>query len=44
MAKADEYRMQEKREVIAARIKEIAPNADVLIGMLDETKLDDEPR
>lgn len=36
----DKERKQKKAEAVAARIKEIAPHADMIIGMLDETRLD----
>lgn len=32
--------IEAKRLQAAAKIKEIAPHAEVLIGMLDETKID----
>lgn len=38
--KEDKDRKQRKAEAVAAKIKEIAPHADMIIGMLDETKLD----
>lgn len=37
--KEDKERKQRKAEAVAAKIKEVAP-ADMIIGMLDETKLD----
>lgn len=38
--KEDKDRKQRKAEAVAAKIKEVAPHADMIIGMLDETKLD----
>ncbi|WP_338811201.1 hypothetical protein V2V90_24020 (plasmid) [Agrobacterium leguminum] len=38
--KEDRDRKQRKAEAVAAKIKEVAPHADMIIGMLDETKLD----
>jgi len=38
--KEDKDRKQRKTEAVAAKIKEVAPHADMIIGMLDETKLD----
>lgn len=37
---ADKERKQKKAEAVAARIKEIAPHADMIISMLDETRID----
>lgn len=36
----DKERKQKKAEAVAARIKEIAPHADMIIGILDESRLD----
>ncbi|MCC0018416.1 hypothetical protein [Mesorhizobium denitrificans] len=38
--KEDKDRKHRKAEAVAAKIKEVAPHADMIIGMLDETKLD----
>lgn len=38
--KEDKERHQQKAEAVAAKIKELAPHADMIISMLDETKLD----
>lgn len=39
MARNDKN-LDAKRQQAAEKIREIAPHADVLIGMLDETKID----
>ncbi|WP_164898551.1 hypothetical protein [Mesorhizobium sp. M7A.F.Ca.MR.362.00.0.0] len=39
MARTD-ANLEAKRKQAVAKIKEIAPHAEVLIGMLDETKID----
>lgn len=38
--KAEHYRKQAKRDAIIARLAEIKGNEDILLGLLDETKLD----
>jgi hypothetical protein len=38
--KEDKDRKQRKADAVAAKIKEVAPHADMIISMLDETKLD----
>ena len=38
--KEDKERKQQKAEAVAAKIKEVALHADMIISMLDETKLD----
>lgn len=37
---ADKIRLDRKRAAVIAKIQEVAPHAPVLIGMLDEVKLD----
>lgn len=36
----DRNRVTLKQNAVSSRIKEIAPHADMVVGMLDETKLD----
>lgn len=33
-------RVENKRRAVAAKIREIAPHADMILGILDETKID----
>lgn len=37
---ADKKEIESKRAAVASRIKELAPNAEMLVAMLDEVKLD----
>lgn len=39
-SKSDQDRIARKRDAVATKIKEIAPHADTMLGMLDETRID----
>lgn len=39
-AKSDRERIDAKRRAAGAKIREIAPHADMLLSVLDETRLD----
>ena len=39
-SKEDRDRVERKRAALAAKIKEIAPHADTMLGLLDESRLD----
>lgn len=36
----DQRNLRVKREMLVARVKDLAPKIDTLVGMLDETKVD----
>lgn len=39
-SKEDKARVDRKREVLAAKIREIAPHVEMMLGLLDEPRLD----